>query len=462
MNKMIRLFSMLVCASFSLSIEAAWTYTETTWDDKNGGSGTISDGKWTLSAKRTAKDPQMLEVYADGNSAGPSELSPMDFTEIEKGFKVVKIIADKYFRPKYCDMISELIAPDCTSLGEAKTGYGFSNYKQLTKVVLSPEFTDLYSSIFSGCSNLAVFSPSELKATAIPFKAFQNCSKLATDFTCDNLVTIGDFAFENCASLKKIDAPKLEEISITSFNKCTGLISVKSKSLKFLGANAFSGCTALDFDLKDLLGSSLEFLGKTNVNSKAISGSFSGCSSLKGPLVWDFPNLNPNIVHTNCFYGCTSLSSVVFKTPVEEIQMGAFASIAPGARLFMHKEPPRMFSALAIGNKKGGPYPKIYIGGDTYDDWLEAIRADNCMILKGDFNKWNGTIGGKEKSWKDVADLMKSDSAMCSVADDDTVALIGEEKRHIQAFVISADAKGNLYGFWVIKKPGSGFSVVVR
>ena len=460
MNKMVRFFSMLVCASFSLSIEAAWTYTET--EDKNGvGPGTISDGKWTLTAKRIAKNSMNLKVYAEaGKATGPSELSPMDFTEIEGGFKVVTIGKIFGHLTECKEKISELIAPDCMTI-EGGTGFGFGGCSKLTKVVLSPEFSSFESKVFSGCVELAVFSPSELKVKTIPYQAFLNCNKLATDFTCDNLVTISDYAFQNCVSLKKIDAPNLEEISIKGFLDCTGLISVKSKSLRLLGAQAFSGCTALDFDLKDILGPSLEFLGNTNKNLKTISGSFLGCSSLKGPLVWDFPNLNPNIVHTNCFKNCTSLSSVVFKTSVEEIQNGAFLSIAPGAQLFMHKEPPKMFSAQAIGNKKG-PYPKIYIGGDTYDDWVEAIRVDNCMILKGDFNKWNGTIGGKAKSWKDVAELMESDSAMCTVAGDDTVALIGEEKRHVQAFVISADEKGNLYGFWVIKNPDSGFRVSIR
>ena len=463
MNKVLGFLLILACVAASFSLEAAWTYNETTWDNKGIGSGTISDGKWTLSAMRIAKNSMNLRVYAEKDKAvGPSELSPMDFSKIEGDFKVVEIsvMFKKDILGDWKEFISELIAPDCTVLS-ADNGYGFGYCSSLTNVVLNSELSTLKSKAFVDCSGLVKFYPNELKVTSLPYMAFTNCKKLTGDFTFENLVSIDERAFDACYSLKSITAPKLEKISAKGFLNCTNLLYVKSESLKSLGALAFSGCTALDFDLKDILGPSLEFLGNTNKNVKAISESFLGCSSLKGPLVWDFPNLNPNIVHTNCFKGCTSLSSVVFKTPVEEIQNGAFLSIAPGAQLFMHKEPPKMFSAQAIGNKEG-PYPKIYIGGDTYDDWLEAIRADNCMILKGDFNKWEGTIGGKSISWKKVAELMESDSAMCSVAGDNTVAVIGEEKRHVQAFVISADKKSNLYGFWVIKNPDSGLRVSIR
>lgn len=467
MNKMVRFFSMLVCASFSLSIEAAWTYNETAWDNKDIGYGTISDGTWTLTAKRTIKDSQMLKVYAEaGKATGPSELSPMDFTEIEGGFKVVTIGKIFGILTECKEKISELIAPDCTAI-EGGTGFGFGGCSKLTKVVLSPEFSSFESKVFSSCVELAVFSPSELKVKTIPYQAFSNCKKLATDFKCDNLVTISDYAFQNCVNLKKIEAPKLEEISIKGFLDCTGLLSVKSKSLRLLGAQAFSGCTALDFDLKDLLGSPLEFLGNTNKNLKAISGSFLNCSSLNGPLVWDFPNLNPNIVHTNCFKGCTSLSSVVFKTPVDEIQDEAFAPIAPGAKIYMNKKAPKVFGARAIGNNVGtqnkGPYPKVYIDDSSLEEYLTVMSEKNCVIRKSEFNTWSGAVCGYEMTWSKIAGMMGKDDTVCSVASD-VVSLIGEEKRNVSAFVIGAKGTkdAEIFCFWVIKKPRSGFSVVVR
>ena len=467
MNKVLRFLLILACVASSFSLEAAWTYNETTLDNKDIGSGTISDGKWTLTATRIAKNSMNLKVYAEKDKAvGPSELSPMDFTEIEGGFKVVTI--GKIFGnlTECYEKISELIAPDCTTI-EGGTGFGFGGCSKLTKVVLSPEFSSFDSKVFSGCVELAVFSPSVLKVKTIPYQAFSNCKKLATDFKCDNLVTISDYAFQNCVSLKRIDAPNLEEISIKGFHNCTGLLSVKSKSLRLLGAQAFSGCTALDFDLKDLLGSPLEFLGNTNKNLKAISESFLNCSSLKGPLVWDFPNLNPAIVHTNCFKNCTSLSSVVFNTPVDEIQDEAFAPIAPGAKIYMNKKAPKVFGARAIGNNVGkqnkGPYPKVYIDDSSLDEYLTVMGKNNCVIRKSEFNTWSGAVCGYEMTWSKISGMMGKDDTVCSVASD-VVSLIGEEKRNVSAFVIGAKGTSDkdIFCFWVIKKPGSGFSVVVR
>lgn len=466
MNKMIRFFSMLVCASFSLSIEAAWTYTETTKDDKGVGSGTISDGKWNLSAKRKKKDSMELIVYASkSKSSGPSELSPMDFSKIEEDFKVVEI--GTMFRKDYLgdwkEFISELIAPDCTVLS-ADNGYGFGYCSKLTNVVLNSELPTLKSKSFVDCSGLVKFYPNELKVTSLPYMAFTNCKKLTGDFTFENLVSIDERAFDACYSLKSITAPKLEKISAKGFLNCTNLLHVKSESLKSLGAQAFSGCTALDFDLKDLLGPSLEYFGLTNKNVKASSGSFYKCSSLKGPLTWNFPHLISNIVHTNGFYNCASLSSVVFKTPVDEIQSGAFSEIAPGAELFMHKEAPVLFANDAIGNTEG-PFPKVYLPRETFDGWLDKIAENNCVIRKSEFNTWSGDIEGNSKTWATIAALMEKDTEMCSVADDDTVTLIGDEKRSVQAFVVNSYTSNNkeyLRGFWLIKNPDSGFRVSIR
>ena len=467
MNKVLGFPLILACVASSFSLEAAWTYNETTLDSKGIGSGTISDGKWTLTAKRIAKNSIDLKVYAEKDKAvGPSELSPLDFTEIEGGFKVVTIGKIFSILTECKVNISELIAPDCTTI-EGGTNSGFGGCSKLTKVVLSPEFESFESKVFSGCSELVTFFPSELKVESIPYQAFFNCKKLAADFTCDNLVTISDYAFSGCESLKKIDAPKLEEISIKAFLDCTGLLSVKSKSLRLLGAQAFSGCTALDFDLKDLLGSPLEFLGNTNKNLKVISESFLNCSSLKGPLVWDFPNLNPAIVHTNCFKNCTSLSSVVFNTPVDEIQDEAFAPIAPGAKIYMNKKAPKVFGARAIGNNVGtknkGPYPKVYIDDSSLDEYLTVMGEKNCVIRKSEFNTWSGAVCGYEMTWSKIAGMMGKDDTVCSVASD-IVSLIGEEKRNVSAFVIGAEGTSDkdIFCFWVIKKPRSGFSVVLR
>ena len=469
MNKVFRFFLILACVASSFSLEAAWTYTETTWDNKGIGSGTISDGKWNLSASRIKKDSMELKVYASqGKSSGPSELSPMDFSKIEGDFKVVEISV--MFRDKFLGdwkkLISELIAPDCTVLS-ADNGYGFGGCSSLTNVVLNSELPTLKSKSFVDCSGLVKFYPNELKVTSLPYMAFTNCKKLTGDFTFENLVSIDERAFDACYSLKSITAPKLEKISARGFLNCTNLLYVKSESLKSLGALAFSGCTALDFDLKDLLGPSLEYFGLTNKNVKASSGSFLNCSSLNGPLVWDFPNLNPNIVHTNCFKNCTSLSSVVFKTPVDEIQDEAFAPIAPGAKIYMNKKVPKVFGARAIGNNVGkqnkGPYPKVYIDDSSLDEYLTVMGKNNCVIRKSEFNAWSGAVCGYEMTWSKIAGMMGKDDTVCSVASD-VVSLIGEEKRNVSAFVIGAKGTKDteIFCFWVIKKPRSGFSIVVR
>ena len=63
----------------------------------------------------------------------------------------------------------------------------------------------------------------------------------------DTVVSIGDYAFENCWDLSSIDLSNIVEIGDYAFKNCVGLKSVKfTDNLSYLGKGAFSACKRLE------------------------------------------------------------------------------------------------------------------------------------------------------------------------------------------------------------------------
>ncbi len=65
----------------------------------------------------------------------------------------------------------------------------------------------------------------------------------------EGVTSIGNFAFENCVNLTKIDiADGLELVSGSAFAGCVKLTKVKlPDTVTLIGNNAFKGCTALEY-----------------------------------------------------------------------------------------------------------------------------------------------------------------------------------------------------------------------
>jgi len=67
-----------------------------------------------------------------------------------------------------------------------------------------------------------------------------------TSFIGTGIVSIGDYAFLNSASLTEVKLPNVEIIGTGAFSNCTSLVHIElSKNLNSIGAVAFYNCTSL-------------------------------------------------------------------------------------------------------------------------------------------------------------------------------------------------------------------------
>ena len=476
-HTMSRVFSAFLALCFLSSAEAAvWTYTQTAVDKDGIGYGTISDGVWTLYAKRCAKDSMDLTVSGltePGGGTGPAEgvVAPIDFTHVNDGFRVLKIgtlIGTKDAHYRFRNQISEIIAPDCIAIGTGQNAV--SGCGNLTNLFFNAEL-DITgcSKVFSGNTKLVSFHPTVLKSSSIPYEGFKDCHKLKVAFTFPNCTSISGNAFSLCYELQSVDAPNLTVVQKYAFYNCTNLTSLTTSSLNWLGSAAFRGCKKLELDLSASLGRSLTLIGNSATD---MSETFLGCSSLKGPLVWNFPNLVTNVVSKSCFSGCSDLASVVFKTDVEEIRADAFYNIGPGAEVRLPAAVPRVYGARAFA-RDNVPFPKLYLK-DHVEDWLAAISASHHVLLKEDFDNkdWSNRVevscDHDDRVWSDMASSMALDTDMCeSVYEGEgnkrhVVKVTVKDKRVI-AFVLYHAGNNHTQSYcWILKEPETGFRIKIR
>lgn len=125
----------------------------------------------------------------------------------------------------------------------------------------------------------------------------------------DNVLKIGEGAFENL-SIHSVKLPKgLKEIERRAFCNCRHLISLTiPESVENIGEDAFINCSSL-----------VEIFLPDKLKSGALS--FAGCSSLASVCF-------PEGVTKVCCHNCTSLKSAQLPESVVEIQCGAFEGCA--------------------------------------------------------------------------------------------------------------------------------------
>jgi hypothetical protein len=364
----------------------------------------------------------------------------------------------------------------------------------LTNVVLNENLKDLPTAAFAGCSALVNFSPRSFKVcNPIKGDVFSGCKKLAGKFVFDACTTVGDSVFNGCEALEEVSMPVAGKISYNMFKGCLSLEKVYMPSALSIGGSAFENTEKLtdltvspnleqiasaafknstglppDF-FNRIAGRQLKYFGSKDF--KTMGSEFLGCTSLTS-LIWNFPNLETNVVNSSCFSGCSSLGKVVFKTPVDEIQANAFINIREGAEIYLPKEVPGAVGQWVIGIKKADKsnpvaWPKAFVPDETKDQWLEAMGRTCCYFKKEQFNVNDATAYGKNHvdyahiSLAHALEIMKRDTDMCTY---DSEKLILKDNR-VVGFVFAQKSKGSsaeYYGCWVLRAPESGFQVIVR
>ena len=223
-------------------------------------------------------------------------------------------------------------------------GYDYANIESLkiTGVLNDVDFLFIYRMM----PNLKNLDIAEVNITALPIQAFYKStnvenlilpntlitigeemfyqSKLKTVVIPANATTIGNSAFEQCASLISIDIPaNVETIGTAVFCGCSSLTTVtfeKGSQLKTIGGGssyygAFSYCTALT---SIEIPASVETIG---------ASAFKGCSSLATVTFENGSQLKTiggGSYSSGAFSDCTALTSIEIPASVETIEAAAF------------------------------------------------------------------------------------------------------------------------------------------
>ena len=249
-------------------------------------------------------------------------------------------------------------------------GYDYANIESLkiTGVLNDVDFLFIYRMM----PNLKNLDIAEVNITALPIQAFYKStnvenlilpntlitigeemfyqSKLKTVVIPANATTIGNSAFEQCASLISIDIPaNVETIGTAVFGGCSSLTTVtfeKGSQLKTIGGGssyygAFSYCTAL---------TSIEIPASVETIEAA---AFKGCSSL-ATVTFENGSQLKTIGGGSSYYGafsyCTALTSIEIPASVETIEAAAFKGC----------------SSLATVTFENGSQLKTIGGGSSY------------------------------------------------------------------------------------------------
>jgi hypothetical protein len=222
------------------------------------------------------------------------------------------------------NVASELVlSSQVTNAGTTYTvtsidGYGFSEFRSLTKITIPNTVTSIGDYAFKKCSNLTTVTfASTSKVATIGREAFENCSSLTSIIIPSSVTTIGREAFENCSNLTSVtfaSTSKLTAISDYTFGGCSSLTSITiPNSVISIGSGAFNYCN------------SLTSITIPNTVTSIGSFAFDGCSSLATATFKSTSKVAS--IGYMAFAGCCSLTTLAVPNSVTTIEMSAFENV---------------------------------------------------------------------------------------------------------------------------------------
>ena len=186
--------------------------------------------------------------------------------------------------------------------------------------------------------------------TSIGDYAFEDCSSLKSITIGNSVTSIGDGAFQSCSSLSSVIIPNsVTSIGYYAFGLCSSLTSITiPNSVTSMGMYAFRYCSSLTFVTLDN--------GLTSIGYCA----FQACYSLTSITI---PN-SVTSIENGAFQACSSLSSVTIPNSVESIGYEAFDSCS---RVTMQGTTPPLISAGTFSDNA-----TIFVPCSAMDAYLAA------------------------------------------------------------------------------------------
>lgn len=205
-----------------------------------------------------------------------------------------------------------------------------------------------YPSIFCGCNNLTTIYFGD-SVRSIPAHSFSN-SKITHVSLPDSVLSIGDYAFHKCDSLKS---------------------AILSNRLSYIGLFAFDSCANLDTVV----------MGDSVIEIDWYA--FKDCSGLK------FVSMSPtlSIIGNHAFNGCISLESIVIPSSVTSIGEGAFANCSNLDDIYVLTETP----PSEVYNNNYYYYPTSYpcpTFFNTYNHALFHIPCGTTSLYQNSWQSW--------------------------------------------------------------------------
>ena len=220
----------------------------------------------------------------------------------------------------------------------------FFKCKQLKNVFIRQNCQKIDDSAFSMCRNIETLNINVSSGSKIGNFAFQNCSQIKkVDFSLKkgSSLEIGDSSFQNCVELAEVnfDHPELFKSNALKINSAvfSGCINLSKFNFPLncneeIGENFFNGCKSLESVTlpanltKINKGMFKDCLNLTEINLEGEnitvieSNSFENCSKLK------FESLPSNLTKIGdcAFRNCSLLNFKTFPSKIEEIGQNSF------------------------------------------------------------------------------------------------------------------------------------------
>ena len=247
----------------------------------------------------------------------------------------------------------------------------FSGCSALTSVIFSNNLNSLGNDAFTNCSSIKSITLPQ-NVSYIGLGCFDGCTKLnsievvsgntnyegidgilfSKDETnlircpegksgdivlCDNLLSIGPYAFSGCLGLNSISMREgIVKISDYAFKDCLGITSIDiPNSVIDFGSDVFSGCSNLtsvmlnnDYtvdNFKTIFPSTYSNFEKIILGDEITSinyYAFQNCTKLKSLKIGE----NTTLIGDSAFSGCANLNTVIIPRNVNKIYRQAFSN----------------------------------------------------------------------------------------------------------------------------------------